>query len=218
MRNTCLLGFFLVLFLPSQDSYIANTPVLISSQPSLEHLLSIALPWSTFLHPTIKMCNTSPAKLLRSVKRISKFIEEYNQKCDRPRNLSICHQSSLSIAPKLAKLSVTSPSSISLPPCPLRKLNLNVSAATVTSIPPRPVYHPAIVKASLSLFNKHPRALSAAEIEKFNHYRNWKDMNGEHVEDDIVYLPAGGMRNCVNCGELTWLLLSLGFPSFTYNP
>ena len=149
------------------------------------------------------MCNTSPAKFLRSVKRISKFIEKYKQKCDRPSNLSICYQSCLSIAPKLAKLSLTSPSSISLPPCPLKKHNLTVSTATVTSIPPRPVYHPAIVKASMSLFSKHPRALSAVEIEKFNHYRNWKDINGEHIEDDIVYLPAGGMRSCVNCGELT---------------
>ena len=148
------------------------------------------------------MC-ISPAKLLRSIKRMSKCVEKFQQKCDLPRNLSICSQSNLSIAPKLATLSLSTPSSISLPPCPPKKPNLSVATSTITSIPPRPVYHPAIVKASLSIFSKHPRALSSAEVEKFNHYRHWKIVNGEKIEDDIVYLPAGGMRSCVNCGELT---------------
>ena len=150
------------------------------------------------------MC-ISPAKLLRSVKRMSKCIEKFQRKCDLPRILSICLQSNVSIAPKLAVLSLSTPSSISLPPtpCPPEKANLSVATSTVTSIPPRPIYHPAIVKASLSMFNKHPRALSSAEVEKFKDYRNWKIINGEKIEDDIVYLSAGGMRSCVNCGELT---------------
>ena len=43
-----------------------------------------------------------------------------------------------------------------------------------TSIPPRPVFNPAIINASKAMFSKHPSQLEPVEILKFNYYRNNK--------------------------------------------
>ena len=80
--------------------------------------------------------------------------------------------------------------------------NLSFANTASISIPPRQIFHPAIIKASLSMHGKHPSELSQREIVKFNQYLRWKSDIGERVEEDIIYLPSS-MRNCLHCGHPT---------------
>ena len=67
------------------------------------------------------------------------------------------------------------------------------------SIPPRPVYHPAVINASKAFYQKHPCDLTKEEKEKFKFYLDYKRREGEPVETDIIYLPST-MRECLHCG------------------
>ena len=77
---------------------------------------------------------------------------------------------------------------------------LTIQCVETTTIPPRPVYHPAIIRASLSMFGKKPYDLDSDEIAKFNQYRAWKCQNGEQIETDIIYNPGSGNQPCLHCG------------------
>ena len=101
-------------------------------------------------------------------------------------NLVVSFQSSMDIPPNLKKMS-----------------KLNIVTIQSTSIPPRPVYHPAIINACTAMFAKHPSELRQDEVEKFKRYRNHKTQIGEPLETEIIYLPSGGLRTCLNCKELT---------------
>ena len=70
------------------------------------------------------------------------------------------------------------------------------------SIPPREVYHPAIINACKAICDKHPSQLTTEEAHKFNFYLERKCEMGQPVESDLVYLPSS-MRNCLHCGYLT---------------
>jgi hypothetical protein len=72
-----------------------------------------------------------------------------------------------------------------------------------SSILPRPVYHPAIINASKFFFSKPPSQLTADEAQKFNQYQEDKIEIGEPLEAEEKFLPIGGIRMCLNCGELT---------------
>ena len=85
---------------------------------------------------------------------------------------------------------------------PLKKPNLTISTNASISIPPRPVYHPAIINASQSFYKKHPSELTEEEIANFNVYLKWKQDAGEPVETDVIYLPSS-MRDCLHCGYPT---------------
>ena len=80
--------------------------------------------------------------------------------------------------------------------------NLSISRCEVTNIPPRPIYHPAIINASKAFFKKHPCDLSEAEVAKFKCYLQRKKELGEPVETDIIYQPTSP-RNCLHCGHPT---------------
>ena len=71
------------------------------------------------------------------------------------------------------------------------------------SIPPRPIYHPAIINACQRFFAKHPRELEKHEAEKFKQYVQDKAEIGEPIEDEEIYQPFGGWRICLHCEELT---------------
>ena len=73
---------------------------------------------------------------------------------------------------------------------PLKRPNLTISTNASISIPPRPVYHPAIINASQSFYMKHPSELTEEEIANFNVYLKWKQDAGEPVETDLIYLPS----------------------------
>ena len=134
--------------------------------------------------------NKSPAKKLRSLKRIFTFIKTKSF-------------SSLSISPTKPNLSITISPSFDLPPRIQTKPKLSLTCVQTTSISPRAIYHPAIISACKAFHGKHPSQLTPEEANKFNFYRTYKQQHGEPIEDDIVYLPSGGMKNCLQCGELT---------------
>ena len=72
------------------------------------------------------------------------------------------------------------------------------------SIPPRPVYHPAIVNACEAIFGRHPDDLTPEEYNRYNTFRRQQSQIGKPLEEQIINLPSGGMRSCVNwSGELT---------------
>jgi hypothetical protein len=125
---------------------------------------------------TSKYKNTSPAKKLRSLRRLLSLRK--NKMChSRPfPSLQICpqenssilpsKQNSLSIAPQETfslspsqvqpNLAVSFQSSMDIPPNSQKMPNLNIVKTQSISIPPRPVYHPAIINACSAMFDKHP--------------------------------------------------------------
>ena len=70
------------------------------------------------------------------------------------------------------------------------------------SIPPRKIYHPAVINASKLVCNKHPSELTKEESSYMKNYLDRKREAGEPVELDPSYLPIS-MRNCYHCGQLT---------------
>ena len=139
------------------------------------------------------MCYKSPAKLLRSVKRMTKYIEQ------KPDLLSIEKLQPINIAPKIKVLSFFQSANVDIPP---KHQNLSFTDVKTVSVLPKPSYHPAIIKACISMFDKKPDKLEPEEVNKFNHYRNYKLQNGEPIEEDIIYLPSS-MRNCLHCDQPT---------------
>ena len=152
--------------------------------------------------------NTSPAKKLRAIKRLLTFLSNKSpvKLKDVQKSLTISPQESFSFSPpKLQPNLVASPlSSIDIPPVVKKISNLNIVKSQYISIPPRPVYHPTIINACTAMFAKHPSQLRPHEVEKFNYYRKRKSQIGEPLEQEIIYLPSGGLRTCLNCRELTW--------------
>ena len=64
---------------------------------------------------------------------------------------------------------------------------LVIQKVQTTSIPPKPVYHPGIIRACLSMFGKKPAELDSEETTKFMTYRNWKLHKGEPIEQEMLY-------------------------------
>ena len=161
-----------------------------------------------------KMCNPSPAKLLRNVKRITRFLE--NKPFQTPHNksqdihdvkksLSFTTQKPFSYSPPDPRQKLVSSllSSIDIPPVNKEQPKLDIIKSRSISIPPRPVYHPAIINACDAMFAKHPSKLDPDEVKKFKMYRTRKIQIGEPLEEEVIYLPIGGLRTCLNCRELT---------------
>ena len=92
---------------------------------------------------------------------------------------------------------------IDFPPISKEKSKLSLLKCTSTSIPPKPVYHPVLINVCEAMFSKHPSKLTPEEVTKFNTYKERKKQIGEPLESEVIYLPIGGIRTCVNCGELT---------------
>ena len=146
----------------------------------------------------------SPSKILRNVKRIAKFNEKKKrEKFNCHKFLSISTLESIDILPKNLELDVFVLPATDIPPTTSPKSNLEFTRNQAVSIPPRPVYHPAIFNASEAIFGKHLDDLTPEEFNKFNVYRRHQSIIGKPLEEQTIYLPDGGMRSCVNCGELT---------------
>ena len=117
--------------------------------------------------------------------------------------LTVCIQDSWSHNPEKPKLTTTKLEPLSIPSSKARLSNLSIQPVQNTTIPPKTVYHPAIIRASLSMFKKKPDSLTAEEVNKFNLFLKWKLDNGEPVEEDILYNPAGGNTNCLHLDRPT---------------
>ena len=66
------------------------------------------------------MCNKSPAKILRSVKRMTKFIEKKHETVDIPPSskiLSLSQPTIISISPSPKFLTFSTPVTADVPPC-----------------------------------------------------------------------------------------------------
>ena len=149
-----------------------------------------------------KTKNISPAKKLRSIKRLLTFLQ--NKSTDShasKKSLSISPQQHIS--PPKSNLAVTKLPSVDIPPVHQENPQLNFKRNQAVSISPSKTYHPAIHGACQAMFAKHPSNLTPAEVHKFNFYKNHKMQIGEPLESEIIYLPIGGIRTCNNCGELT---------------
>ena len=84
-----------------------------------------------------------------------------------------------------------------------RQSSFAIEAQPYITIPPLTIYHPAIVNACYAIIGKHPNQMSPAEEEEFELYKQFKTMNGQRIEDDVVYLPIGGIRTCMHCQNPT---------------
>ena len=105
---------------------------------------------------------------------------------------------SKSFSKKPVSLSIYNTASINVEP-ESKKKHFVIQQVQTTSIPPKPVYHPGIIRASLSMFGKKPAELESEETAKFMNYRNWKLKKGEPIEQEMLYNPAGGNQPCLHC-------------------
>ena len=117
----------------------------------------------------------------------------------KPDLLTITKLPPVNISPKIKVLSFSQSTNVDILP---KQQNLTFAEVKNVSVLPKPSYHPAIIKACISIFNKKPDKLDPDEILKFNRYRNHKIQNGEPIEDDIIYLPTS-MKNCLHCDQPT---------------
>jgi hypothetical protein len=139
--------------------------------------------------------------------RITKFIEKKPKALNSTLTpilpkLSITPQQSLSILPPKPNLDVNLLPSIDLPPT-IQRPKLEFLRFHPISIPPRTIYHPAVIIACNDMFAKHPSVLLPEEVDQFNFIRNHAEQVGKPFESDELYLPSGGVRTCLNCGQLT---------------
>ena len=155
--------------------------------------------------------NISPSKKLRSVKRLLSFIirKSSSKSQNGQTNLQIVPQQSISIIQPIPAYQVTKLPSPELSLRSYKISKLHIERVTSTTVPPRTVYHPNIISACSAMFCKHPSKLTEEEFQRFNYYKNRKINIGEPIEEDIIYLPIGGIRTCLNCGELTWTAFTL---------
>ena len=79
---------------------------------------------------------------------------------------------------------------------------LLITKSLPISIPPQKIYHPAVINACKSVYNKKPCELTKEESSKMKHYLDRKRELGKPVEHDPTFLPIS-MRNCMHCGNLT---------------
>ena len=106
----------------------------------------------------------------------------------------------LSLKPNLSCMTVAQ---IDIPPEPPTSRELSIAKQPTVSIPPRSVYHPAVLNACNAMFGKHPSNLTPQEINKFKLYQRLKISIGDSIEEDIVNQTFGGVGTCVLCGHLT---------------
>ena len=84
-----------------------------------------------------------------------------------------------------------------------KKPNLSIVTQPSISVPPKKIYHSAIIKACYAITGKdHPSQLLPEEVKKFKAYIDHKREIGEPVESDLLYLPTS-MRDCIHCGYPT---------------
>ena len=69
-----------------------------------------------------------------------------------------------------SKLSMSTSAQIDIPPVDLPPPNLSIQIQPAVSIPPRTVYHPAIINACQEMFGKTPGLLNHEEVCEFKYY------------------------------------------------
>ena len=85
----------------------------------------------------------------------------------------------------------------------LHKPKLSIVSQPTLYIPPRIIYHPAVVNACFAILGKHPSTLTPAEVGQFEEYKQFKAFNNDPIEKNVVYQPIGGVRICMHCENPT---------------
>ena len=137
----------------------------------------------------------SSARILRDVKRMTKFLES---KRVLPMKLEIVHQENISIPSEPKLLSIQKCASVNIPPDnPMARLvHTSLYCIDIPPAPlvqpaiPRPYLHPYIVEASKMLYGRSPWELTPEQAEHFEGYQEYKTRNGRPIEEDICYKPS----------------------------
>ena len=107
-------------------------------------------------------------------------------------------------SPEKPVLSTTKVSSVDIEPKESKIIpELSIVRQSSLSIPPRTIHHPAVINACFAILGKHPSTLSQEEVYQFQQYREFKESNGDPIEENVVYLPIGGVRTCLHCNQPT---------------
>ena len=145
------------------------------------------------------------ARFRRKLKRTTRT--DTDVKSSRlPQPLHIEQMSPTSVKPihidkSVQAVVVSAESACETEPIPTSK-TLSTKKLAPISIPPRAIYHPAIINATQSFYQKHPSELSYEEKKEFKLYLDQKKARGQPVEEDLIYLPTS-LRNCLHCGHPT---------------
>ena len=157
------------------------------------------------------MVYKSPAKILRDVKRITKFC--YTKNLPLPLKIPVL---TITVLPKISippdsiqvpTLSINKATSISISAVkkalsiqktcemniPSKPKTISFSQTTICSVPPappQPYLHPYIVEASKMLYGVPPWELTEEQTEHFRGYQEYKKQNGRPIEEDLVYKPT----------------------------
>ena len=126
-----------------------------------------------------------------------------NKSDDDDSNQNICSKAMHVSKPAPSNYSFHQVAHIDIAPVRSTLDKLSINSQSSISIPPRPVYHPAIHQACQAMFGKHPTSLTPEEVSKFKIYQRQKLKNNDSIENDVIYQPIGGIRTCIQCGNLT---------------
>ena len=188
---------------------LAKYPVKSTLKSVLSSLPSVATPAYQG-----RMVYKSPARILRDVKRITKFCDSKKKSFPREKPvLSITILTNTSIPPdsiKAPTLSIKKTTLISIPAVkrvlsiqktfeiniPSKPKTLSFSQPTLCSIFPitlQPYLHPFIIEASKMLYGVPPWELTEEQTEHFRGYQEYKIQNGRPIEEDLS-LQANGLK------------------------
>ena len=160
------------------------------------------------------MCRQSPAKILRNVKRMTKFNRRKSSpvtKCVP--NLSIVYLPHLDIPPSQeSKLSFCSQATIAIPPAnPKPKLS-HVKLEAI-DIRPKKIYDPTTLNACETLFKKHFASMrceiegNCAPVLIYNFGQRQKCSVSWDSDDGVFYAEVAGVVGCgVHTVNLCWHL------------
>ena len=127
--------------------------------------ISLLIPGSRFL-PGILMGNPLEGFPAIIIKRLMNFKLGKTLQIKLACSLSVHHQEQISISQENPKHSMIRNHTI--------------------SIPPRPAYHPAIVKACEAIFGRHPDNLTPEEDNRFNTFRRQQSRISEPLEEQLI--------------------------------
>ena len=114
---------------------------------------------------------------------------------EQAEHLPVTREMSIHVDKSVQAVSLSADSACETEPFPVPR-TLTTTKLAPLSIPPKVIYHPAIINATQSFYQKHPSELSKKEMKELKFYHDQKQARGQPVEEDLIYLPTF-MRNCL---------------------
>ena len=123
--------------------------------------------------------------------------------CSEIPSVTVSDRSTMT-SPIQMNLALQKISSLDIPPQNFtRPSKLTAETVAAVSIAPKLVYHPSVINACYSIIGKHPSQMTPEEVKQFDMFKQFKARNGESIENDVVFLPIGGIRTCLHCENPT---------------